>query len=266
MSKLSIESGLNIIQENREIIYRLPSKYKYLNHYLKGSLRETLLKILNFIKDKNIILYNHKYSFFIDNESLTYRVRKKSSGTATSSRHINLLCAMGLLNKQYQSKDRDKLLEVNRAFFQMNPDRRMPINVFYFRKYTAKELDRCERRAAALFAAGVTSGNMSFNYLMLNGLEDIAKEVYPNNNRYAPMKKVVEYQDLIVVMDMLIEQNGYAKREQVQDNLLLEEEEIVQLFKVFKTALQSRYYYKRPTKQQKEQWALSDSKYIYTKR
>ena len=116
MSKLTIESGQAIAEENLERIYHLPKRYTNLDEYLSGSLRETLLSVLNYIKDKRLIIENHKYLFFLDTTRLTTKVRKKTGGRATSNRHINLLCALGLLGKEPQNEYRDQLIEINKIF------------------------------------------------------------------------------------------------------------------------------------------------------
>lgn len=265
MAHLESENAKEIITDNQQTIYHLSEKkYPCITHYLKGSVYHTLLDVMKFIKSVNVIIYKHKYVFVLDNKRLTYKVRKKSGGVSVSSRQINLLCAIGLINKQYQ--DDEDMLEVNKIFLGTHPDKKRPVNAFYFRRYTEKELQRCEQRAERLLNAGVTAGNMGFNCLMLNGLEDIATEVYPKNNRTAPEKKTVEFSELMMVLQFLIEEQGYATRQQIRDNLLIEENELDKIFQIYRSQLKDYYNYKKPTKQQKEKLGLQNQKYIYTEK
>ena len=266
MSKLTVESAHEIIEYNRNVLYHIPAKYKYLREYLSGSLRDTLFSVLKFISDKRIVIADHKYIFFADNTTLTHRARKKSSGMATTSRHMNLLCAIGLINKQYQSKTKDKLIEVNKNFFANNPDRQRSINVYSFRRYDNRELKRIEERAERLALAGVTSGNFSQSMLVLHGLEDLSNEVLPKNNRNAPQRKAVEYQELLCVLNYIVDSKGYATKEQIRDNLLIDDKELDKVFRIFRRDIGEQFYYKRPTKQQIKQWELKTLKFIYTKK
>ena len=265
MSKLTAKTRKNLIDYNRKIIYHLPKKYKYLNEYLKNSwLRDTLLKVYFFIADKEMIVASHKYLFFADNITLSYRVRN-SSGTATTSRHMNLLCALGFFQKHRQSKDKGKLIKVNENFFKSKPYARRSINVYSVRNYTEKELRHIESRAKRLYEAHITTGNFSQSMLTLNGLEEIAIEVLPYNNRLTPIRKLEEYEKLIAVLDYIVNQKGYALKEDIYNNLSLPDVEIDKILKIFKSDILKNYFYKRPTKQQIEEFNLQSLKFIYTK-
>lgn len=266
MSKLTVESAKTIIEYNRNILYHVPAKYKYINEYLKGSLRETLFAVFKFISDKQIIIANHKYIFFADNKTLTYKVRKKSSGEATTSRHMNLLCALGLFNKQYQSKYKDELINVNRNFFNENPEKKRSINVYSFRKYDSQELKRINERAERLLNVNVTTGNFCQSMLACHGLEDLANESLPSNNRNAPERKITEFQELLYVMDYIVDAQGYATKQSVRDNLLIDDKELDKLFKIFRQDIADSFNYKRPTKVQMQRWGLTTLKFIYTRK
>lgn len=266
MSKLTTKSRKNLIEYNRKIIYYVPRKYKYLNEYLKNSwLRDTLLKVYSFIADKEMIIANHKYLFFADNTTLSYRIRN-SSGTATTSRHMNLLCALGLFQKHRQSKNKGELIKINENFFKSKPYARRSINVYSVRKYTEKELKRIESRARRLYEAHITAGNFSQSMLALNGLENIAIEVLPYNDRMTPVQKLEEYKKLVAVLNYIVKQKDYALKEDVYNNLNLPDAEIDKLFKIFKNDISKDYCYKRPTKQQIKEFNLQSLKFIYTKR
>lgn len=266
MSHLTIESGQEIVKKNIQVLYHLPTSYTAIHYYLdKGTLKRTLYGILNYIKDKRIIIDKHRYEFLLDTRQLTYRVRKKSGSDGTSNRHFNLLCCMGMINRIYQSPNKNILLDANREFLKKSPHSR-PINVFSFREYTQKELQRIEERSQRLMAAGVTIGCISANYLSLNGCGDIANEVYFSNDRTAPERKMAEVGDLLSVMELLTDRDGYTTRETVKDNLVIADKELDRVFRIFKSQIEELYTYSPPTKEQMQQWNLKNRKYIYIRR
>lgn len=261
---MDTKTAKEIIAYNREFIYHPPAAYPFIDYYLDDKLKETLLAVYRFINKLNsLIIYRNKYCFFLDSKHLTYGARRKAGGEGTSSRHINLLCAVGLLNKQYQNGE--DAIEINRLFMAQTGATR-PMNVFYIKLYDRQELARIESRAERLFHAGITRGNISFNNLCLHGLSDIATEVYPLNDRTAPERKIDELSSLIRCMDFLISEQGYTTRQQVHDYLPIDDKEIDKLFKLFKIDLGELYYYGRPTAQDKAEFNLTDNKYIYKKR
>ena len=268
MSKLTIESAHEIVEYNIYRIYHLPKKrYEAIHYFLdRGTLRRTLLNILNYIKDKQIIIDKHRYNFILDTDSLTHKVRRKASGRVTSNSHFNLLCCMGLLNKVYQNYERDIVLEANRRFIEETGSA-IPINVFSFRRYTEEELDRIEHRSQRLMQAGVTIGNVTYNYLCINGCKDIANEVYFSNNRAAPKKKRREFETVLPVIKELVEQRGYATREEIQTHVTeITGAELVIVLRTFKAEILKEYDYRPPKKKEMEKWRLPNRKYIYTKR
>lgn len=268
MSKLTVESAHEIVEYNINRIYHLPKKrYEAIHHFLdRGTLRRTLLNILNFIKDKQIIIDKHRYNFILDTDSLTHKVRRKSSGRVTSNSHFNLLCCMGLLNKVYQSYERDIILEANRQFIE-GTGNAIPINVFSFRRYTEQELDRIEERSQRLMQAGVTIGNVTYNYLCINGCKDIANEVYFSNNPAAPRKKRREFEIVLPVIEALVEQKGYTNREEIQGSIKdIPAEEVDSILRIFRNEIKEQFEYRRPRQKEIERWGLKNKKYIYVKR
>ena len=268
MSKLTIESAHEIVEYNIYRIYHLPKKrYEAIHYFLdRGTLRRTLLNILNYIKDKQIIIDKHRYNFILDTDSLTHKVRRKASGRVTSNSHFNLLCCMGLLNKVYQNYERDIVLEANRQFIEETGSA-IPINVFSFRRYTEEELDRIEHRSQRLMQAGVTIGNVTYNYLFINGCKDIANEVYFSNNRAAPKKKRREFETVLPVIKELVEQKGYATREEIQTNVTeITGAELASVLRTFKAEIMKEYDYRPPKKKEMEKWRLPNRRYIYTQR
>lgn len=266
MSRLTIESGQEIAERNIERIYRFPKRYEITKEYLDrydGSLRTTLLSVLNYAKGLNLIIDKHRYEFIVDNDTLTYKVRRKSGGKATTNRHMNFLCALGFFKKVYQSKGNGNILKINLNFLREHPEMKRPISVFSFHAYTDKDLERIEDRAKRLKDAGITSGNISQNQLALNGLQDIAEEIYFANDRTAPDRKAQEAAVLFVLIGELVDCYGYASKQMIYDNLLLENEEIDKLLRIYKLQLKELYKYASPTKEEMQRWDLKDRKYIY---
>ena len=273
MTQLTQERALEIIKSNIQTVYHLPRGYWAVNHYLgAGGVRRTLLQILQFLRTlyekqdgkNHIVIDEHRYEFFLHNNRLAYGIRG-SSGTGTANRHINFLCALGIFRKINQThKDR---LKINDNFKAKKPDRR-EISVYSFRELTSQELQRIEERAERLYHAGITVGNISFNslYLARNDLTDIAREVYPKNAKSAPERKLQEYLTLQQCIDMLIEQNGYATRQQINDNLTYTDQEITKLYKIFGKHLELQYSYHRPSKLEMQQYQLRNHKFIYTRK
>lgn len=274
MPGLTKAEAQDIIRYNINRVYHLPVKYKSIRHYLRPdwNIRKMLLRIYNYLKGKDIqinytIIHSGQYLFFMDNTRLTRVVRGKNYDYSTSYRYMSILCAMGFFTKQKQTKiDINTLIGVNYNFLEGNPHRQRPVNVYAINKLTAAELDRINRRAEKMIDAGVNIGNISFNKLMTSGLNDIAHEVFPVNNPSAPELKQVEFEAMQVCIDRLIESQGYASKSQIHDNLSgsMSDTEIDKLFRIFKEQLRSAYNYKSPTKKQKQDFGLSDSKYIFT--
>jgi len=254
-----------LIKNNIDKITTLdPSKYPTLKNILKGALLETLLNIYEYEQAHPMIEHEGRLTFFADNTALTHRVRKKVSGYATSNRHLNFLCCLGILEKVYQRKDKDNLLAVNRKFLVQNNDKSIPINALYVPRLTHEKLADCEKRAKFLTGAGITAGNISYNTLVLNGLSEMAAEVYYHNSPFAPERKAELFEVVSLILNMLIDDYGYATRQQVMDNLLITDAETEQLFKITKPLLANVYHYGRPTKAQKEQLNLDSNSFIYT--
>lgn len=270
MPRLTQEQAHDVIAYNINALYHISAKYKNINYYFKKSdnVKKTLLQLYHFMQDKQIILNKHRYEFAIDNGRMTGQVRKKPYTDVSTFRYVSLLCAMGFLTKIPQDKaDPDNLLQVNRNYFHTHPDRQREITVYTFRRYDTKELNRIETRSERLRIAGVGIGNITFNMLMLNNCQDIAREVFRKNSLSAPERKQEEYEYLVLCLDMLIESKGYAMKQELIDNLAgfgLSDQEIETLFRVIRNNLLQKYYYKRPTKQQKALYGLTEDKFIFT--
>ena len=266
MSKLSIKNGKEIAIYNLNILYHIPARLKAIHHYLKNqSLKETLYKIFNFAKNINIIIDNHRYVLLIDTSRLTYKIRQKISGKSTSNRYINLLSAMGLLNKVYQNPQKDILLDANRNFLSHSKYKRA-INVFSFKRYTQDELDRIEQRSQQLLSKGVTTGNISFNYLCMNNCYEIAVEVYYANNRNSPEIKKMEAKEVLNILDTLIDTYGYASRSMIKENSTLPDKEIDKVIALLKPTLEASYIFKPPSKEQILSFNLPSKAFIYLQR
>ena len=273
MGRITRETFKQTIRYNREILYHIPAAYEHLKRYVGTGkpLRDTLLAVLRYIESLNVMIIGHRYIFFVSNKTWTHKVRKKGAAS-TASVHINLLCAIGLLTKIPQRKDVEGgMIKPNIEFMShMNEKKEArnirPVNVYSIRKYTKKELERLDSRAKLLLDHKVTTGNFAYNMLALNELIELGNEVFPNNERDAPLKKLREAQEFAEVLQFIVENQGYATKKQIRDNLLIDEREIDKLFKYFKPQIEEYYSYRRPTKKQKDQWGLRSYKWVYMKK
>lgn len=276
MTKLKQERALEIVEANRNTIYHFPAGYPAISYYLKNDhLRNTLLKILLFLRDrykiqdgkKHIIIDKQKYMFYVSNSRLSFQIRG-SSGTGTSNRHINFLCAMGIFRKIPQTEE--TAIKANKNLKEKNPNLRY-MNVFTFRELKQQELKRIEERSERLKHAGITAGNMSFNQLWyaVTDLQDIATEVYPDRRArqdYTETFLYRQFQLLRQCINTIIDSYGYATKELINDNLTLPKPQIDQLFKIFREHLKQEYQYKRPNKKEQERFNLPDQRFIYIRK
>ena len=261
---------MNLYESNWQTVKHLPVKYENLKYHLLrygSSLQKTLLAILDHAKRHHLDQSDGSCIFFLSTEKLRM-ISKRFHDSGTCSRHLNMLCAIGFLRKIPQGRDDEKIginAKFLREYERIDGSRpKVPINVLEASLYDESELARLEERARILRERNITSGNISYNHLCLEGLKDIAEEVYPFNNRSAPEKKLQEMQYLLSIMNMLISSHGYATKQQVIDNALLDEPEIKRCFQIFKRKLADLYDFKRPTEEQKERFGLQDNKFIFT--
>ena len=261
---------MNVYENNWETIKRFPARYENLKYYLfryGNSLQKTLLAILNHAKSHHLNQDDGSCIFFLSTDKLRM-ISRRFYDSGTCSRHLNMLCAIGFLRKIPQGRDDEKIginAKFLREYERIDGSRpKIPINVLGANLYDETELDRLEARAKRLREKQITSGNISYNHLCLDGLQDIAEEVYPFNDRSAPDKKLQEMQYLLSIMNLLITTHGYATKQQVADNALLDEAEIKSCFQIFRRKLADLYDFKRPTKEQKKKFGLQNDKFIYT--
>lgn len=259
--RLTEERAAEIVNNNIQKIYHIPAAYRDINGFLKNDLRKTLLSVYQYIKSHKLIFYRNRYAFFLSSSRLTYEVRKKSTGKSISSRHMSFLCAMGLFQKMPQ--DEKCMAEINKNFLRSAEWQLNPINVYWIREYDDSLLQEINYRAGILKAAGISPGNISYNFMWLRGLTDMAAEVFPHGYQAAAEKKIQEYCMLRQLMEWLTASHGYATKEQINDNLLYPDDEIEKILKIFNDDLRAVYDYKRPKKHQIEQYGLKNSRYIY---
>ena len=266
------EQITKLIKDNKEIIYKLSDRHRNLsnlNLYIgkdlgQPYLRETLLAVYGFIQDRQLWkLSNDGYIFFVDTAKLTYEVRKKSCGRAVSNHHINLLCAIGLFEKvNLNEGDYERILKP-----MLKPkDKLRAVNAFKIYAYDSDRLQFMEHRSELLRNEHVTTGNISNNYLRIHKLNDIADEVYYANNKNSPNRKQDEWNELQQILEFLIDEQGYANKEQIKENSILSDYEIDRLFVIFKDIMRVQYNYKAPTRQQVEELNLESRCWIITRK
>lgn len=256
------ENAQSIIRRNLYTIQHLPKKYINLNRILQNQrIRYFLYDIFNYIKDKDVVIYRHKYCYHLDTFTLT-KLRHKSS-IGTTSRYVNYLCCIGLLNKQYQNpSDINNMTHINASFKLHNCEKNI-INVFYIREYNKKELNRLERRADKLLKNNITQSKICNKILRINGLDDIAKEVYFSNTYKSLKKDEKDYNLINKRMKELCDEQGYIHKEVLYEIIELSKKRIDFLIKLYKKQLQEVYIYKRPNKYEKIKYGLKTNKFIY---
>lgn len=265
-----IERAQEIIKANIQRVYKLPKKYKNLHTVLEDYELITLLrKILNFIKDKDIIIYRRKYCFFMDNNKITGLRKKTSKGV--SNRYTNYLCAIGFIKKvpQYVEnagyRDFLRMTRINRTIYKQDKSRRA-INTYTFEEYTKEYLTEIDKRAGILLENGVTPHNISFNLLCAKGLKDIAHEVYPTMHDNAFKKKERECKRLLSCIEDKCISNGYTTKQELTSALQITREELDKLFRIFKDTIKERYLYKAPNRIEKDTFCMQDSTWIIIKK
>lgn len=276
------ELAKKILEYNRKRLYEMPRKFAVLEEALKPEVKDFLLKIIAYWLKKDCIAYGrHDMVYFLGTQKGTYEVRKKQTRGVTN-RYINYLCALGLLKKLKQeitygydsynktarrffNKRRLTKININMLRYNFDPDKE-PYNTFELIKYTSEVLECCCERAERLLSKNITPGNISYNHLALNGLEDIAREVYLEDREGAVGKKQREYYMLLEVAEFIIGQKGYTTKEEICTNLELTDNEIKKVFAIFKNDFYSRYNYRRPTAEQKKLFNLENDNWIITKK
>lgn len=255
------EGAWKILKDNIEILYHLPSRYKNLNRILTP-VRKDLFDILHYAERIKPIIWHQKYVWYLDTGHLTYRVRKKTT-TATSNRHFNFLCCIGVLQKVKQTED--NMIGVNMEFM-IETGKQRPMNVFTVYRYTPKKLEQLERRAEKLLRCGITEGNISHDKLIASGCPEFAREVYFANSDTSILYKEKMLKNVLQCVTELCEKKGYTTKAEVCRTMHLRREQLDNLLKVFSNAWEQNFCYKAPNKQEKEQYQITDSKWIITRR
>lgn len=255
------EGAKTIIEDNIQILYHIPKKYKYLNQMIEP-VKHDVLRILQYIKNVDPIIWKQKYVWYLDNGALTYKVRKKST-TATSNRHFNYLCCMGLLNKIKQTKE--NMINVNMEFM-IETNSKMPMNVFSVYRYTDKELQRIEERSKKMSENKITSGNISKDKLIAADLKELAEEVYFSNSKKSFQKKEIELKKVLDFIEKQCTTVGFTTKNEICSNLNISKDKLDSLFKIFKKQISDKYNYKAASKEQKQLFNITTKKWIITRR
>lgn len=257
----SAEGAKEIIEDNLQVIYHLPNKYEY-THKLLMPVRRDLLKVLNFAKKVDPIIWHQKYVWFVDNTSLTYKIRKRTTAS-TSSRHFNFLCCIGLIRKVKQNEA--EMIGINREFL-LETGKPRPMNVITVHRYTKKELEKIESRAKLLYEKKVTAGNISRDKLVASGLENLASEVYFANTDKALQSKKIQWQQVVKVMEQRCDEQGFTTKAEICRYLDLSKDSLNELMKVFKLQFAADFEYKSSKKEQRERLGITSPHWIITRR
>lgn len=262
------QTGQSIITDNISIIYRLSNQYSYLQSFLQArnkSLYHDLLAILNYVKDKDIEIYNHQYTFYIDTDRMKSLTGIKSNSTA--NRHINLLAAIGLLPKVRQDPNNPKQQTYTNRKFIETKKADIPINTFAIKRYSENYLNKCNRRAKELDSIGVTVGNISWEMLHNHSMEELAMEVYPlSRGKKLAQQRIESVEELAAIIDLAISNNGYCTKTDIANNISCDEKELELILRRYKKDLAELYSYGRPSAAEKAEYQLKTDHYIYRRR
>lgn len=258
------DGARKIIDYNINVIYHLPKKYTNLDRTLTN-VRRDLLKLLQFCKKNEPIIWKQKYVWFIDNDKLTEIVRKRTT-YSTSNKHFNFLCCLGAIEKLKQTDS--SMTGVNMTFLlnERENGKIRPINTFTVYKYTEKKLEEMEQRAAELREHKITSGNISNDKLKASGCENLAKEVYYANSEKSLENKKNEFQEVLEQLKKLCNENGYTTKRELCSCTGWKKDKLDRYMNIFKDTWQQLYQYKAPTKEDIEQYNLKSKSWIITRR
>jgi hypothetical protein len=276
---IATKEARGILQKNERKLYRLNSrKYSELCFAIHGELEEFLHSVIRFwIERESCVMKNGKLVYFLGTRKATYEVRKKTTMDVTN-RWLNYLCAIGLLKKTRQSvKYTERKKRIARKRYGKKGkipvtvlEKIKPLNTFEVIEYTPELFKSYNERARLLREKNITAGNMSYNMLALNGLVDIAEEVYLERRKLAEQKKLREAKILVRYMDSFIEQKGYTTKQEILFSMKREQEisqtEVKRLFTIFQNEIWQTRTYKAPTKKDREEYGLNGYGWIIKKR
>lgn len=258
------DGAREIIEYNINTIYHLPKKYKYLDKALKN-VRYDLLKLLKFCKENEPILWKQKYVWFIDNKRFTEIVRERTT-KATSNRHFNYLCCLGVISKLKQTEE--DMTGVNMTFLlnEREKGKIRPINTFTVHKYTEKKLKEIEQRAAKLLENKITPGNISNDKLKANGCTELAKEVFYANSEKSIRNKEKDFQKVLKQLEKLCNEKGYTNKKELCNSLDWNRDKLDNILNIFKNIWQQLYQYKAPNREETVRYNLKSKAWIILKR
>ena len=268
------EKQIAINKYNNDKLYNLGRGRPAISKALTKPLRQTLRQILLFAMEHEpqILLYGFGLAVYTIPTPLLSRIRgKKSEGV--SNRHLNYLCAMGLLVKVPQSTETDivsmqLLTDANREFMKQKvpEDANMlhPMNTIRIPKWTPTRLDAIEERTRLLLDNGITAGNISCERLCTSGLYDIACNIYCDNRRNYKRNRY-NFNIIRQFISDSIDDKGYCTKAEIYNGLKLREKQIDQALSMYKLVWQHEFNYGPPKKKHKQQYGITGNKWIYTK-
>lgn len=260
----NIENGKEKIIEDINVIYHLPKGYKHIHKCLddpKSPVRKDLLDILNYLKKKDPIIYHQMYVYYLDNTSLTVKVRRKTT-RGTSNRHFNFLCALGFFNKVPQTEE--DMLYINLEMLIETGNRR-PMNVITVPLYTDEVLGRIDQTAKLFIDSKVTPGNISNDKLKAVGLTDLAKRIFPVNSKKSYLDKLEQKKQLEKIIKTAMQTKGYIYMKQVAGEMNLSEKEVKKIWNTFKSDMEDRYRYGATTAVQAKKFNIPTKKWVISK-
>lgn len=258
------DGAREIIEYNIYILYHLPKRYSNLEKALKN-VRYDLLKILNFCKDKEPIIWKQKYVWFVDNKRLTEVVRERKT-KATSNRHFNYLCCIGAIEKLEQYENHRTGVNMTFLANQENGSKKRDINTFTVYRYTQQKLEYMEQRAAMLLESKVTAENISNDKLKACGLTGMAEEVFYANSEKSIKNKMRSFEMIMEQVAKLCDEKGYTDKGEVCSCIGWSRDRLDYMLNIFRHEWTEQYQYKAPNKFEVEKYRLESRKWIIIRR
>ena len=256
--KQFLEEAKQIIEDNNKKLRRIPERYKYLRRLFDGDIKKLYFLIMGYIADKNIYPYWRKKSYHITTQTVV-KLRKKS-GEGTANRHLNFLCAMGVLQK-YKEKRYATKSRINGTVTYRKPPKYLPMNTFFLVPLDLEELDN---RCKLLIEHKITKGNISSDKL-----EEIyiAKKIYSNNISGLIWKKD-SYDRIKEFLEAQIPDKGYATKQDIYENVILNKKHNVsavdKVLTFYRDSFNEDFRYGRPKKEEKAKYKLTSDSWIIT--
>ena len=268
MAKTNIKK---IIRNNSKSQYKISKKkYPYLYELFQHDkeLRKLYFSIGKYLKKREPYKYDNKNSFHLTTDEI--KAIRKKTGDKTANHYINFLCAMGLIRKHTQSKNPniEGMTKINQDFIKGKPENYKPMNTFYFYSLRNEErLEEINSRCKVLIDAHITKGNITKHALEIEGLDELAEEIYSEVKSKAGYYGEC-YCEIYSFLKEHIQRNGYATMQTLYMYVILKDhkntEEIDKVLSAMRTQFKEDFRYGKPNAEEKAKYQLKSDRWIIT--